>query len=185
MKGKILLMVLALAAAGCTKDKQRTHTEDGKPLVSNKVGDPETLILSLEIDVPKQHAAKIKKSDLLLWDLKDDKGNVLAMYWFPVPKFPFQLDVRAKHLNAPIVKDGNLMLSARIVKFGDEIKPPKKGQLQLFVGAPAAKPDEKIVKPAVNPELLEKFYKQNPSFRPAEALAVGSKVKAELSPAVL
>ncbi len=186
MIGRIFLVSGMIFLAACTKEKaEPTHTPDGKPLISRKSGDPEALILEAEINVPKKHEGKIKKSDLILWDVKNEQGLVVASYWGPVPKFPHTLVIRAKHLVEPITKDSHLQLSARIVKFGDEMKPPQKGQLQLFVGAMPAAKDEVVVKPAVSQAVLDKFLKKNPGLALGETIAVGSKVKAQFTPLTL
>lgn len=184
MYGKVLAatpLVFLFLFGACTK-KEETHTPDGKPVFSKTAGDPEKLILEAEVDVPQKHRKKVTKKDLLLWVMKDGSGQFLAGGLMPVPLFPHRIVVRAKQLAQPVAEGASLILDARIVAFGDEGKPPKKGQLHLLVGSVTPAKEEAVVKPAVKPEVLEKFLKRNPSLAGARTVLVGEKLKAEFTP---
>jgi len=185
MNAKVLVALslsFAVSLGACTKKKE-THTPDGKALYSKSVGDPEKLILEAEVDVPKNLRKQVSKKDLLLWVLKDGEGNFLSGGLIPAPPFPYKIVIRARQLSKAVAENASLILDARIVAFGDEGKPPKKGQLHLLVGSIAPAKDEPIVKPAVDPAVLEKFMKRNPSVaQGARVVSVGEKLKAEFTP---
>lgn len=185
MHAKVLVALtlsFAVSLGACTK-KEETHTPDGKAIFSKAAGDPEKLILEAEVDVPKSHKKKVSKKDLLLWIMKDGEGHFLAGGLLPVPPFPHKIVVRAKQLSKPVAENASLILDARIVAFGDEGKPPKKGQLHLLVGSVTPAKDEPVVKPAVDPAVIEKFMKRNPALAGrARIVSVGEKLKAEFTP---
>lgn len=180
----LIALCLVVLLQGCTKTQETTHTPDGKPMLSKTAGDPETLILEAEINVPKKHMGKIKKSDLMLWDVKDETGAMIAGGFAPVPKFPYILVVRAKQLDRAINPDTLLTLSARVVKFGDEVKPPQKGQLQLLAGMIPTK-NQEVVRPAVSQAVLDRFNKSRGISPQSQTIAVGGKIKADFQPATM
>jgi hypothetical protein len=178
----IFLVVAALAATSCTKEREVPKAPDGKPMVSREA-DPDRVVFEADLIVPKDYVSKIKKTDLLIWDLKNSKGEVLAATIIPVPAFPATVKVSARQLLQPIPEAEHLLFSARIVKFGDESKPPIVGQLTAMVGM---EPDEgKVVEnKAVNQKALDKFLKKH-EIAPAQELSVGAKAHAEFSPSLM
>jgi hypothetical protein len=183
MRGKIWSLVFTAALlAGCTKDKEVPTSPDGKPMVSRQA-DPERQVFESELDVPKEFRGKLKKTDLMIWDLKSADGEIVAAQIMPVPPFPTKVAVQARQLFQPIPESERLLFTARIVKFGDEGKPPIKGQLTVMVGM---EPDDgKVVENEhVSQKVVDKLLKKH-SIGLIEELPVGAKVKAEFRPSVM
>lgn len=172
----------ALALPACTKEKEVPKAPDGKPLVSRQA-DPDRVVFETELDVPKDLLTKVKKTDLMIWDLKTSAGDVVSGHIAPVPAFPAKLVVTARQLMQPIPEGSGLLFSARIVKFGDEGKPPAKGQLTVMVGMEPDKGDL-VQNKAVNQKALDKFLKKQ-KIAPTEEISVGSKVRAEFAPSLM
>lgn len=179
---KILsLFVLAFALVACTKSEPPKGA-DGKPMVTSE-SSPDRVVFQTELSVPEAYKSKIKKTDLMIWDLKDQEGNVVAGQIMPVPEFPHTLVVTGRHLFEPLQSTGGVIFTARIVKFGDEGKPPAKGQLQVMVGMGTESTEGPVVEnPAVDQKLLDKWMKKQ-KFVAAEAVSLGGSAKAEFLPA--
>ena len=155
---------------------------DGKPLVSRQA-DPQRVVFEADLDLPKEFFSKVKKTDLMIWDLKTTAGEVVAAQIIPVPSFPHKITISAKQLFQPIPEGARLLFGARIVRLGDEGKPPEKGQLQVLIGAnEGASPV--VENKAVNAKLLDKFMKKLRITVPEE-IRVGGKARAEFSPAIM
>ena len=183
-KSWLALWVFALLAAACTKDREVPKSPDGKPMVSRQAN-PERVVFETELDVPKDYRSKVKKTDLLIWNLFNESGEVVAAHILPVPIFPTKLVITAKQLFSPVPENAQLLFTARIVKFGDEGKPPQKGQLSVMVGS---QPDqsEVVENKAVNQKQLDKFLKkQKISVASPDRLSVGSSIKAEFTPSLM
>lgn len=173
-------LVIVLALSACTKDKNAAQEGvDGKPLISS-ASDPQLVVVETEVDVPKKMRAKIKRTDLLIWDLRDGAGELLAGNILPVPTFPYRVSVTARQLRKGIPADASLIFSARIVKFGEESKPPFKGQLHVSIGH-AAEGEAEVVNSHVDEKRLAEWMKKT-NFVPLKELFVGSKVKADFGP---
>jgi|GEM_PF-3705379 len=181
---KLITFAFALAfLASCTRGKEEPKNgTDGKPLVT-RAASPDRVVFETELDMPKDLKSKVKKTDLMIWDLKDQEGNVVAAQLVPVPAFPHKLTITGRQLFEPLQETGNVIFTARIVKFGDEGKPPVKGQLQVMVGTGTSEGAE-VENPAVDQKRLDKWMKKQ-KFVPGEAISLGGKVKAEFSPATM
>ncbi len=166
----------------CTKEKAVPKGPDGKLLVSREAN-PDRVVFESELDVPKDHRSKMKKTDLMIWDLKTADGNVVSVQVVPVPTFPTKLVVTARQLYEPLQEGAHLLFSARIVKFGDESKPPLKGQLQIMIGTGPSEGDV-VENKAVDQKLLGKFLKKLKMVADEEVV-IGSKMKGEFSPALM
>jgi hypothetical protein len=171
---KILVLVLCFGVFGCHKKPSVPST----PMVT-PVQNPERLIFRAEISVPREHRAKIKKTDILLCDLNDGMGKNIAHRIIPVPKFPYDFKVTARDMVRAIPESSVLLFSARIVHFGEEHELPKKGQLSAMVGTVPAK--ETVVNQHVDQRRLQKWAKKNDIVDDA-VLSVGANTKAKLIP---
>lgn len=176
------LVVALVVVAGCTKGKEIPKGPDGKPMVSMEAN-PERVVCDMELALAKEYQGKLKPTDLMIWDLKTQDGEMVAAQIAPVPTFPAKLVIMARDLFQPIPDGAGLLFSARIVKFGDEDKPPMKGQLVALAGV---QPDDgKVVEnKAVNQANLDKFLKKQ-KIAPLEQISVGAKVHAEFVPSLL
>jgi hypothetical protein len=175
---KIFILLMSLALTSCTRSEKGP---DGKPLVGSS-SDPERLVVEAKLSVPPTHAKKVKRTDLLIWSLRDAQGDLLAGNITAVPTFPHTVKIKAGSIIKPSPESSNLLFTARIVKFGEESLPPKKGELQVSLGAaPSDKPE--VVNPNVDPKLLEKFMKKM-NITPLKSIVVGSKAEAEFGPKV-
>jgi hypothetical protein len=181
---KLFVIAIALTlATSCTREKEAPKSgTDGKPLVT-RATNPERVVFETDLDMPKDLQAKVKKTDLMIWDLKDQEGNVVAAQLIPVPTFPHKLTITGRQLFEPLQETGNLIFTARIVKFGDEGKPPSKGQLQVMVGMGTSEGAE-VNNPAVDQKRVDKWMKKQ-KFVPGESISLGGKVKAEFAPATM
>lgn len=177
-----VLVALVIGLAGCTKKKAAPPMIDAPPagtpvVTASQNGD--RLILEVELTVPPKYQAKVKRTDLMLWDVKDENGNVLVQQMTPVPKFPTKLSVTANFLRRPVPEKAALLFAARIVKMGEERQPPMKGQLSALAGvAPSSQP---IVKPAVDEKKLIAWEKKN-DLSEAQVLGIGAKAKVDFAP---
>jgi hypothetical protein len=176
---KISLCICVLLFA-CTKQPNTTVVTSNKPLVT-PVKDPERLIFEANVVLPKEHRAKVKKTDILLWDLKDSRGDIIASEIQELPKFPFHLKVVAKDMRQAIPEDTVLIFSARLVHFGQEHNPPVSGELNAVAGIVPSKAE--VVNPNVDKKRLEKWEKKT-KFDQGEVLSVGAKVTAPLAPSL-
>lgn len=184
MKHLSLIAVTAflVTLGACTKgEKAPTEAPDGTPLVTRQAN-PDRMVFETELQLPKQYQGKVKRSDLMIWDLKDQEGNVVAAQIVPVPKFPHKLAITARQLFEPLKETGQLIFTARIVKFGDEGKPPAKGQLQVIVGSGQDAEGAEVNNPAVDQKRLDKWMKKQ-KITPAQEIILGGKVTAEFAPA--
>ena len=173
----VLALALSLSFSACTKSRSPGNgANNAGPAMS---GDPERVIFEAQIELPKKFAGQVKRTDLLIWDLKTDKGEMVAAHMAPVPNFPFHLKVEARQLIKAVGNDAVLFFSARVVKFGDESKPPQKGQLSALEGM--TPPKDVVVNPAVDQKRFDKWAKKN-QFNETQVLKVGSKLTTELSP---
>ncbi len=182
---KIFVVAIAtlFSFTACTKGDKAAEApkgHDGKPMVT-RAANPERVVFETELDMPKDLKAKVKKTDLMIWDIKDQEGNVVAAQLVPVPSFPHKLQITGRQLFEPLQETGNLIFTARIVKFGDEGKPPAKGQLQVMVGMGTSEGAD-VTNPAVDQKRLDKWMKKQ-NFVPGQEVTLGGKVKAEFSPA--
>jgi len=176
----ILAIAFTLISA-CTKRKEEAPKgADGKPMITSSLN-PERVVFETDLSMPKEYESKVKKTDLMIWDLKDQEGNVVAAQIVPVPTFPHALVVTGNQLFEPLQETGKLIFTARIVKFGDEGKLPLKGQLQVMVGVGTSE-GETVENPAVDQKRIDKWMKKQ-KFVPGEAISLGGKVKAAFSPA--
>lgn len=172
---------LLLTFGACSKGKEEAPKgTDGKPMVTRQAN-PDRVVFETELNLPADFLSKVKKTDLMIWDLKDQDGQVVAAQLVPVPKFPHKLTITGRQLFEPLQETGNLIFTARIVKFGDEGKPPAKGQLQVIVGMGKAEGDE-VKNPAVDQKRLDKWMKKL-RIVPAKEITLGSTANAEFAPA--
>lgn len=176
---KILGLSVLLLVAGCTKKPAGT-TISGEPLIS-PVSDPDRVIFEAMVKLPNEHKEKLKRTDVLIWDLKDGKGDVLASQIIPVPKFPHHLTVQARQLLRATPESTILLFAARVVHFGEERKPPAKGQLNALVGVVPSK--DEVQNPNVDQKRFEKWAKKN-NVVEEKVLKIGSKVEASLTPSL-
>ncbi|MGZ3655583.1 MAG: hypothetical protein ACXVB9_19865 [Bdellovibrionota bacterium] len=178
----ILFAFTLIAFSSCTKGREVPKSADGKPMLSPQA-DPNRVIFETDLDVPKEFKSRIKRTDLMIWDIKTNDGDVVTAQIVPVPDFPSHLVITSAQLFQPLPEGAHVMFAARIVKFGDEGKPPMKGQLQVFVGT---EPDqhELVVSKSVNQKLLDKFMKKL-KIVTAEDITVGAKAKAQFAPALM
>jgi hypothetical protein len=177
----LLVLAFLVSLSACTKGKEEPPKgSDGKPMVTRQAN-PDRVVFETDLVLPKEYQGKVKKTDLMIWDLKDEEGNVVAAQLVPVPKFPHTLTVTGRQLFEPLKETGNLIFTARIVKFGDEGKPPSKGQLQVMVGMGTTEGAE-VNNPAVDQKRLDKWMKKQ-KIVPSEAITLGGKTKAEFTPA--
>lgn len=182
------LAVLVLFAA-CTKKSGDPSSSSSTPTpaageISAKSGDPERIILETTLDVDAKAKKTLRKTHLLLWDIKDEKGNIIAAEMAPVPdKFPFTLTVKAKQLLKPVAEKSALVFFARVVKSGEEFKLPQKGQLTAVVGLPGGSEGEIVqsASTAVTDKVLKDFEKKG-RLQPLVSVSVGDKVKTSLAP---
>jgi hypothetical protein len=172
-----VFLAFACLAFSCTKGKETALGPDGKPMISPSA-EPDAVVMETEITVSKTHLKQIKRTDLLIWDLRDKEGDLLAGGIAPVPSFPHKLTVQAKDLRKSIAQNESMIFNARIVKFGEEHQPPKKGQLHLSVGM-GADENPAVENPHVDEKRLERWMKRT-SFVPAQKISVGSTIEAEL-----
>lgn len=170
--------VVAIGFAGCTKKKEIPVGADGKPMIT-PFAEPEKVVVETEVSVPKEMLKTVKRTDLMIWDLRDAEGVLLAGNIQPVPKFPYKISVVAKDLRKEIPQTATLLFNARIVKFGEEHQPPRKGQLVVSVGTAGG--GEEVVNPNVDQKRLDAWMKKN-HFVPLQQLSIGDKVKADFSP---
>lgn len=178
-----LALCFLLGLTACTSKKAPTGA-DGKPMVTSDLS-PDRVVFETELSVPADFRAKVKKTDLMIWDLKDTEGNVVAGQIMPVPEFPFKMSIKGNQLFEPLQETGNLIFTARIVKFGDEGKPPIKGQLQVMVGKGMDSPEGPLVEnPSVDQKRLDKWMKKQ-QFVPGETISLGSSIKAEFRPSMM
>lgn len=170
---KIVLLILMAVVVGCTKSNPPAGSS------SPHLSQAEKTIFEADLIVPTQFKTNLKRTDLLIWDLKTAEGVTVAAQMMPVPNFPFHLTVQSSQLQKPLAEKAVLLFSARVVSFGDERKPPAKGQLSVLMGSAS---DAEVVKnPAVDQKRFEKWAKKN-RYNEAQLLTVGSKVKAEFAP---
>lgn len=166
----------------CTREPEApTKAPDGTPLVSRQAH-PDRLVFETELQLPKEYQGKVKRSDLMIWDLKDQEGNVVAAQLIPVPKFPHKLVITGRQLFEPLKETGQLIFTARIVKFGDEGKPPAKGQLQVIVGSGQFAEGAEVKNPAVDQKRLDKWMKKQ-KITATQEIILGGKATAEFAPA--
>lgn len=166
----------------CTKGTEAPKkAPDGTPLITRQAN-PDRLVFETELQMPQEHQAKVRRSDLMIWDLKDQEGNVVAAQLVPVPKFPHKLTITGRQLFEPLKETGHLIFTARIVKFGDEGKPPAKGQLQVIVGSGQTAEGAEVNNPAVDQKRLDKWMKKQ-KITPAQEITLGGKATAEFAPA--
>lgn len=171
---KITLLALCVVFTSCHKQPEVPST----PMVT-QVQDPERVIFKAEVSVPKEHQAKIKKTDILVWNLNDEKGKSIASRIIPVPKFPYQVKVAARDMQRPIPVGSTLLFSVRVVHFGEENEPPVKGQLSALVGT--VPPKETVENTHVDQKRYQKWAKKNDIITD-ESLSIGADVKAALMP---
>ena len=157
-------------------------TPQGPKMISRHDTNTERLIVEASLDIPKTLKSKVKKTDQFIWEIQNDQGVVIAGMLEAVPSFPTVLTVKAKDLLKPVAEDSVLVFSARIVKNGDEHKPPFKGQLQVSVGMvlPKDQKEQEVVRPAVDPKILEQYEATHKSSGNI-VLKIGSKFKSEFS----
>ncbi|MGZ3693836.1 MAG: hypothetical protein ACXWQO_06520 [Bdellovibrionota bacterium] len=178
--GRVLCLVTCLLFAACTKQSNNPTTESGKPML-NAAQDPQRVILEAKVALPAEFKSKVKPSDVLIWDLKTGTGEMVASELEPLPKFPHTFRIEARQLRQPIPQDSILLFSARVVHFGEEYKPPVKGQLIALVGVVPSK--EEVINPNVDKKRFANWAKKN-HFAEEKVLNVGSKVDADLTPSV-
>jgi len=175
-----LVLGVAVALSACTRKREVPKGPDGKPMIT-AYSEPERLVLETEISVPAPMQKNLKRTDLMIWDLRDAEGNLLAGNIQPVPKFPHKISVSGKQLRKEIPQTAPLLFNARIVRFGEEHKPPQKGQLAVTLGGSLGAAE--VVNPHVNQKQLDAWMKKN-NLTPLQELTVGAKVKAEFGPVV-
>ncbi|MGE3261833.1 MAG: hypothetical protein AB7K68_08655 [Bacteriovoracia bacterium] len=176
---KILGLSLLVVFASCTKKPAGTVVS-GEPLVS-PVSDPNRIIFDAMVTLPAEHKGKLKRTDVLIWDLKDGKGDVLASQIIPVPSFPHHLTVQARQLQRATPESTTLLFAARVAHFGEERKPPAKGQLNVLVGVVPSK--DEVQNPNVDQKRFAKWAKKN-NVVEEKVLKIGSKVEASLTPSL-
>lgn len=169
-----LLLGVSTAIYSCTKTPK---TADGRPLIGKGI-DPQRIVVTVQLELPKTLEKKVKPTDLMIWTLKDSGGDLIAGKMVPVPEFPFKNEIKASHLKKEIPEGENLFFDARIVKNGEESKPPKKGQLHVSLGESESKEPEVLI-PNVDAKQLEAFMKKM-NFSLPQKITVGAKVEAEL-----
>ena len=178
MLKNILFVVLGLGLVATFQSCTKTPTSaDGKPLLGRKI-DPDRVVVTVNVDLPKNLEKQIKPTDLMIWTLKNNDGEMIAGKMSPVPEFPFKNEIRAKLLRKEIAESENLLFEMRVVKNGEESKPPKKGQLHLTLGEPETK-EQEVVNPYVDTKRLEAYLKKMNITLPKK-VTVGSNLEAEL-----
>jgi len=168
------LMVLGSAISSCTKTPK---SPDGRPLVGKGI-DPQRVVVTVQLGLPKSLEKKVKPTDLMIWTLKDNSGELIAGKLVPVPEFPFKNEIKAAALKKEIPEGENLFFDARIVKNGEESKPPKRGQLHVSLGESESIEPE-VTMPNVDAKQLEAIMKKMNLSLP-QKITVGAKVEAEL-----
>jgi hypothetical protein len=174
---KILPLLLALPFFFCACTNSKDHPDSASGSVT--AADPAKPVFEVDLSLPAKFKNQVKRTDLLIWDLKSSVGAIVAAQMIPVPKFPFHLTVQTGQLRQPVSHDMVLMFSARVVKFGDERKPPLKGQLNVLVGDAPSK--NVVINPAVDKKRFAKWAKQH-NFAEAKVLTVGAKAQGEFTP---
>ena len=174
---KLLAFSLCLInLMSCTKQQQSVPT-----VVKNSF-EPEKVILETTLDLPTKYKSKVKASDRLLWDVKNGNGQLIAADMQILPKFPYQIVLKARNVGQPLKPEDKLMFSARIVKVGDEFNPPAKGQLTVLVGVGKTEREEPVVEPKLSKKAIANFTKKNKDIIRYEDLVVGSKITASFEP---
>jgi hypothetical protein len=175
-------LVILMVLLSCTKSEGPNNSTSAS-LVTPTSGDPQRTVFEAELSLPKKMEKMVKPTDMLIWTLRDQNSEVLAGVIGPAPSFPHSIKVEARQLLRPVTESESLFFDARIVKSGNEGKPPQKGELQITAGAPAiAQP--LVENPDVDQKQLEAFLKKHNLPLP-ETLKLGGKLKAEFGPATL
>ncbi|NUM89616.1 MAG: hypothetical protein HUU37_10460 [Bdellovibrionales bacterium] len=175
-----IFAALTLGAVACTKQPSPVEVPPGSLY---RTGAEEVPVVDVVVELPAKYKNRISPLDRVLWDVKDARGTVVAAGLVVAEKFPFKIQVTSKKLTAPLDPKSGLLVSARVVKAGDENRPPQKGQLQGFLGV-AANEMKAVVVPKVKPSLLAKAEQKfgwSDNFKPVN---VGSVAKLVLEPSV-
>lgn len=174
----LLMVGVCLAFTACTKNPPVALGPDGKPMIS-AANEEITTVIEAMLEVPKELAPKVKKTDLLIWDVKNSDGEILVNSVTPVPVFPHKVTVVSRQLRRPIARSAPLLFSARVVHAGEESQPPKQAQLQANLGV--AGEDKVVENPHVNQKVFEAWMKKNKIELPQE-VKFGMSLTAELRP---
>lgn len=175
-----LCLSVATGFLGCTKNSAPMD-EPVPPGAIFRTTAEEVAVVVAVIDVPEKFRKQLSPLDRVLWDVKDSKGRVVANGLQAAEKFPFTIKVTSRKLIAPLDPKSDLMVFVRVVKAGDEHRPPLKGQLQGFLGV-AANEVKEVVVPNVKASLLAKAEQKLGLSDNFKAVAVGSTAKVLLEP---
>lgn len=172
----VFLLLIFTTLISCTKSESpKSSLEE----VKKAVGDLNQVVFETELVLPSKYKNKVKRTDLIIWDLKDDKGDFIAGGLKPVSIFPMNIKVYGRELKKDVGKNANLIFSARIVAYGDEGKPPKKNQLYSMVGSSSEESEKTVVAPkGVKTEALEKAMNKISHIQ-FKKITIGSRVHAE------
>lgn len=177
-----LCLSVAVGFFGCTK-KSAPMEEPVPPGSIYRTNAEEVAVVEAVIDVPEKFRKQLSPLDRVLWDVKDSKGRVVANGLQAAEKFPFTIKITSRKLIAPLDPKSDLMIYARVVKAGDEHRPPLKGQLQGFLGV-AANDIKEVVVPNVKASLLAKAEQKLGLSDNFKSVTIGSKAKVLLEPSL-
>ena len=173
-------LILTLGLPACVKS---VPPEPLPPnAITNDSGDVERVIVDTVIEIPSKFKKVSRDLEVLIWDVKNEKGAVVALGLMDAEKFPVKVKIKAKDLLHPLDPKSPLTVSARLVKLGDENKPPKKGQLVGFMGAASVQIGEPVVPQGVKKHVLAKAERKLGLSSKLKPVSVGDLAKITLEP---
>ncbi len=181
MRQFAIAIIACALIVSCTK-KSGAPQEPIPPNAIKSDTNPDRLIVDTVIDVPSKYKKNAQPLDVLIWDVKDNKGSVVAIGTMDVEKFPIKLKVKAKDLVKPLDPKSPIAVTARLVKMGDETKPPHKGQLVGFMGVSSSELKPPVVPEGISKKLLTRAERTLGLSDKFKILAVGSHAKISLEP---
>jgi hypothetical protein len=173
---KIFLSIfLTLSLLSCTKEKQVV-------VYTNRYSNPNKVIVAFTVDLPPEIKKTIPKKTTIIWSIVDDKGQMVAQNMHEMTAWPHTTWVVAKDLKVPVQENTKMLLTIRVVKLGDEFKPPQKGELvaqygDLWVDTAVATPVAK--------EAQGKEDKKSMSTLQLKSIKIGDQIKLTLKPSVI
>lgn len=173
---RIAGILFSLLLLSCTKQPGGNQAQMVTPTAN-----PDRVIFEADLNLPPEHKGKIKRTDLLMWALRDGEGKLLANHVYPVPKFPHHVTIQARQLQVALPENAVILFSARLVHFGDEYKPPAPGELNLNIGSMPSK--DAVENPNVNQKQFEKWAKKN-NLGDFQVLTIGAKSKGAFAPSI-
>lgn len=176
-----LSLITIFVLAGCTKKNVSNDPIPDNAILNNS-GDRERLIVNTTVVLPENLRKAAKPLDILIWDVKDNRGLVVALGMVGVEKFPVQLKVKARDLMRPLDPKSPIAVYVRLVRVGDEAQPPKKGQLTGFMGLASSAVSEPVVPEKISKKILEGVEKKLGLSEKFKALAIGESTKITLEP---